>query len=1345
MWPRPQSFGRALDSALAPGALGLLAADQAGRFAFPWLWLAAALVVLWGTRGWRAALRLAVFALLVLTGMAHLRLAWIARAPAAGIDRATEARLSRAEERARALPAALNTLVRAAAAERSLPGALGGDAPAQARLFGALERLRAEALPEASLLVARAEQRDPVAWAGDIWEDDLLAEVRPVTRTPFIREGAVSTLLVTARPVGTEAARGVVVASVVLATRRNIRNEFLRDFDRVAASDRGIEVHYFDARERSPEGDPFPPLDPALRARQSVLRDDSGRPLLALRATAPSPREIEADEAGAYAAAAGVLAIVALLVWAAHPPGPFRLALAASGARLVLLYTAPHVAGGSALLSPDLFSSPALWPLLRSPLDFLLTSAWIFALCLCVFVPASAAAAGPGSPRRLLPGLALGALAAAAAFRLVQDVVSRTVASLDPIPLVPAPSAAAALQLGTLFVLAGAVLLLASLAAWAGRPRRRAHTLAAAVAGLGLAAGAWMLLPRAPARPPALAVLGLLALAAWAGTAGLAGARRLGGDPSAARAVALAALALPAVSPLWFVALAALGEARTQAQVEREYVPLTLRQPAVREQILRDTCRRLDALDVPETLAGPGRGPASSQLSFALWSATDLAAYGFSSAIEVRDEEGRVRSRFALNLPSLSTDRRPLPADSTWKLSTEAVTVASEERRVLHARRLLEYRGEVLGAIHVEVGEDFWNLPFLAARDPYSVLYRTVARPPPGPRPLALAVWRASDRGLAFSSTGRPPAAAALAPPPPGVPGGRWQLVSAEDRPHRAHVVREGEALYAFTYPLRTPGRFVADLAEAVAAAALWAAASLFALLLVRTVAGRPTVSFASLWLAVQRRFALRLSAAIVLLAVAIVVAMMTAVRGFLASRLQAEAREQALARAAIVKKAVEDFAYYQRGEDVGAEPITDAALVWLGSLVRDDLSVYQDGRLVASSERELFSSGLLPLRLSAHAFRRHVLEGEVSPSAEAVRIGDFSYLVVFVPVQLTRQAPPHVLSITQTSQQQEVASAVADIDRIGRLASVAFLLLGVFLAHSFSRRIAGPVRELTAAAHRIAQGDLGATVVPATRDELRGLVDAFNQMAGDLARQRTDLERSNRLAAWADMARQVAHEVKNPLTPIQLSAEHLQRVYGDPRTDFRSVLETCTATILRQVRTLRGIVTEFSAFARPPRLQRDPVDLGQLAREAALPYRTGLPPDVTLGVREEPGLPTVAADRRLVERAIVNLIENALTAVGEAGVIELAVRRSGPERVEVSVRDSGPGIDADVLPRVFEPYFSTRTAGSGLGLALVRKIAEGHGGGADLESAPGQGTLVSFWLPLGPPEPGPGEPDQKE
>jgi two-component system nitrogen regulation sensor histidine kinase NtrY len=248
--------------------------------------------------------------------------------------------------------------------------------------------------------------------------------------------------------------------------------------------------------------------------------------------------------------------------------------------------------------------------------------------------------------------------------------------------------------------------------------------------------------------------------------------------------------------------------------------------------------------------------------------------------------------------------------------------------------------------------------------------------------------------------------------------------------------------------------------------------------------------------------------------------------------------------------------------------------------------------------------------------------------------------------------------------------------------------------------------------------------------------------MASDLDRQRRDLERSNRLAAWAEMARQVAHEVKNPLTPIQLSAEHLRRVFRDRGADFEATLERCTDTILAQVASLRRIVTEFSAFARPPEPVLQPHDMGALIRDVLTPYLGALPPDVNLAVRLGE-TPRVRGDRRLLERAVLNLVENALQAVGERGEIAISLgSRDG--RVEVVVEDDGPGLDPEIRERVFEPFFSTKTGGSGLGLALVKKIAEDHGGGVTLTSAEGERTRALLWLPAeaGPaatPRSGPG------
>jgi nitrogen fixation/metabolism regulation signal transduction histidine kinase len=309
------------------------------------------------------------------------------------------------------------------------------------------------------------------------------------------------------------------------------------------------------------------------------------------------------------------------------------------------------------------------------------------------------------------------------------------------------------------------------------------------------------------------------------------------------------------------------------------------------------------------------------------------------------------------------------------------------------------------------------------------------------------------------------------------------------------------------------------------------------------------------------------------------------------------------------------------------------------------------------------------------------------------------------------------------------VEAVLGDLYRTIRLASALFLAAAALLAQSMARRISGPIRELTRATRRIAGGDLEARVSPVSRDELRDLMDSFNQMASDLDRQRRDLERSNRLAAWAEMARQVAHEVKNPLTPIQLSAEHLRRVFHDRSADFEATLERCTETILGQVNSLRRIVTEFSAFARPPAAVLQPHDMGALIQDVLAPYLRALPREVNLAVRLADGTPRVRGDRRLLERAVLNLLENALQAVGERGEIAVSLgSRDG--RVELAIEDDGPGLDPEIRARVFEPFFSTKTGGSGLGLALVKKIAEDHGGGVTLTSQAGERTRALLWLP---------------
>ncbi|HKN46626.1 MAG TPA: HAMP domain-containing protein, partial [Candidatus Polarisedimenticolia bacterium] len=737
----------------------------------------------------------------------------------------------------------------------------------------------------------------------------------------------------------------------------------------------------------------------------------------------------------------------------------------------------------------------------------------------------------------------------------------------------------------------------------------------------------------------------------------------------------------------------------TRQQVERNYAPAVLRQAPWRQYVLRETERQIDAMNVLEE-APPGPAPPGvEELAFAVWSHTDLAAFGLSSAVEIQDPSGAVISRFALSLPPRPGPPRALPATDDWEEGTEVMTFASTEHMVRRARRRLAYHGQVHGGIQVDVGDDFWNLRFLRSNDPYSVLFRAPAQGAIRDRAVALIAYDALTREVVFSSASRPPVidpAAVLArlglrsgdAEERASSWGLWTSLEIDDVPHHAYVFAGDRAVYALAFPAATAGRFAADLLEAVSGLTLVALAVLLLLALVRTVLRRPRLSLPSITREVNRRFSLRLFAAFIAVAVVALVVLQVAVRNFVSDRLRREAATDALDRAAFAKKIVDDYAYYKRPETEGQKPVTDEALVWVASIIRNDLDLFERGRLLASSKRELYSSGLLAPRVSGPVYRSVVLEGQPSV-LRSERIGDFSYDVVSVPAHLDA-AEPGILSIPLALRQREVEADLEDLDRTMRLASVVFLALAAVVARSMARRISGPISDLTKATLRVAEGDLDTRVETTSQDELRRLVEAFNKMARDLDLQRRDLERSNRLAAWAEMARQVAHEVKNPLTPIQLSAEHLRRVWQDRSEDFAATLETCTQTILKQVRILRGMVTEFSAFARPPAPELESHDLASILAEVVEPYESSLPPAVELSLDIAPGVPRVRADRRLLERGVVNLLENALQAVGERGWIRVGLRSDGGRRVVIEVRDSGPGVDPEIRDRIFEPFFST-------------------------------------------------------
>lgn len=287
-----------------------------------------------------------------------------------------------------------------------------------------------------------------------------------------------------------------------------------------------------------------------------------------------------------------------------------------------------------------------------------------------------------------------------------------------------------------------------------------------------------------------------------------------------------------------------------------------------------------------------------------------------------------------------------------------------------------------------------------------------------------------------------------------------------------------------------------------------------------------------------------------------------------------------------------------------------------------------------------------------------------------------------------------------------------------------AVVVLGtVGIAIRLSRRITGPIGDLVRGTQEIGRGNLDYCLDTTHRDEIGTLVQHFNRMAGELKSYQQRTIYLEKMATWQEIARRLAHEIKNPLTPIQLTIQEMVDQYDGSDPDYAQLLRECHGIINEEIENLRRLVREFSDFGRLPELHLAAGDLHALVREVRKLY-----PHREIRLNLDKALPTFAFDTDRLRRVLINLIENAIQA-DPGGAVEIATRWHS-ERVEITVRDHGPGIAPDLREKIFQPYFSTKKSGIGLGLAITRKMVEEHGGEIAVDAAPGGGSVFTIRLP---------------
>ena len=936
----------------------------------------------------------------------------------------------------------------------------------------------------------------------------------------------------------------------------------------------------------------------------------------------------------------------------------------------------------------------------------------------------------------------LGALA-----RLVQDTVTHTDLDVLMVPLLPPSDPGRLLLLLGLLGLSaavfwGAVLILrASLLPWqlGSLSRWRRVTVTLVLWSLPLAVALAIQRWRGH-DPPTLALL-MMGLAAGAGTLvvgrGLAGFRR--GTQAWRLLTVYVALSLPALL-LYPLLLHAVDRARRDL-VATQYAPQVVSHPRELLTRLDESLDELDAIeDLPEMIEAVPRETERipTDTAFALWSRTALARSRLTSAVELYAPDGPLVSRFGFNFPEYqATVPQWRSALCTWDVFAEAALFGSEERSMLHAERAVcdrqaGGREQVRGGIILHVMLDYSSLPFLSTQGPYYDLFRGrvnegALRQPQSARDIDLVVY-GWGRSAIYSSGD------IVWPLPQRVFDRAYQSRQAfwntqlrGTRMFDIHVSNDRLAIYVVGVPRVTAIEHLIHGAEVATLATLATLLVLLVHAILHYVNRRGPQPARLLVREVRASFTRKLFLACVATSVIPVLTLAFVVRTFVASRLRADVEAEATRTAAVAQRVIEEALALQQPALVTATALTDDVMVWISRVIKQDVNIFDGPTLLATSQRDLFSQGLLPERTPDTVYRAIVLQ-RLPTFVGQDQIGPLQYQLAATPLRVgSREA---ILTVPMTLRQREIEREIAELDRSVNLGAVIFILLGAALGYSISGRIGDPVQRLTRASRRIAAGDLDQRVVARTADELQRLVEAFNSMAAELSRQREKLQRTNRLEAWAEMARQVAHDIKNPLTPIQLSAEHLRRVHRDRGTPLSPVLEQCVDTILLQVRILRQIASEFASFASTPQARPAPTALPALIDEVLSGYRIGLPSNIHVDAVVPDNLPEVLVDRVLLGRALINIIENALHAMPGGGSVTIEAASRDDGWVRVSVVDTGIGMDEAALARLFEPYFSTKAAGTGLGLTIARRNLELMGGRIEVTSQKGVGTIVALDLP---------------
>jgi nitrogen fixation/metabolism regulation signal transduction histidine kinase len=315
----------------------------------------------------------------------------------------------------------------------------------------------------------------------------------------------------------------------------------------------------------------------------------------------------------------------------------------------------------------------------------------------------------------------------------------------------------------------------------------------------------------------------------------------------------------------------------------------------------------------------------------------------------------------------------------------------------------------------------------------------------------------------------------------------------------------------------------------------------------------------------------------------------------------------------------------------------------------------------------------------------------------------------------------------------RDLVQFLYDIRTVAFTVGGAGILLAILVSIWMAARFTRPVEQLAEAARSVGAGNLDTHVDIPNTDELGELAEAFNTMTHEIITQRERLLQAERVAAWRELARRLAHELKNPLFPLQITVENLLRSRELPPAEFDEIFKESTSTLLAEIANLKTIIGRFSDFSKMPQPQLQRVQVNDLLRRIVTLHEPQFNAPGKAPIKTQLALsdilPQIDADPDLLHRVFSNLVLNAMDAMPNGGVITLRTQEL-PESIRIEIADSGTGLTPEECSRIFTPYYTSKQHGTGLGLAIVQSVISDHRGSINVQSEPGHGTTFNIVLP---------------